>query len=195
MGTYVYTLKKASRNIIDNGQRVPVQHFSYAYKESYSFWPNAQYERVTSLMHSHAENAFDEYNGGYIVLEDVKDESGKRSDLDGVEVYKNLTKSDWIDCQDMPAEYVGYLVKKGRSYELVKCVSEYEDDRAHVKVEYHRGVSLSTQNVEEREYYIYYFTNKQTGETTRDGVGKDRDAVNYVKKSNNPAKCIFGMVI
>jgi len=185
MGIYVYTLKKASRNIVDNGKTVKANNFSYAYRLS------SKYDRMISSINSHAERAFESYSGGYIITADVRDEHGKCPSLNHRPVYKNLRSDSWTDTGEFPAEYVGYLVKKGRQYVLNHGVSEYEDDRAHVKAE-HR----IEYDYDHREFFVYYFTNKQTGVVTKEYIGKDLKEVEYVKKSaTNHAHAIFDIVI
>ena len=122
MGTYVYTFRKASRNIIVDGQKDLVQHLAYAYKHMSPLGRGRPtYLRYITSMKSHAERSFGDYDGGYIVIYDVKVD-GKRTDLDGVEVYRGLTRFTWIDSNDHGMELVGKLKRIGRSYHLIKNV-------------------------------------------------------------------------
>ena len=119
MGTYVYTFRKATRNILVDGVTATVQHLAYAYKPNYSFSTGARYERFVATMESHAQRSFEDYDGGYIIIADVK-ENGKRPDINGYVVYKGLKRSLWYDSNDHGMEEVGYLKKVGRSYHLIK---------------------------------------------------------------------------
>ena len=197
MGSYNYTFKKASRNITDEGVKTIVQHLSYAYKLSNAWFPEARYVTYCALRDSQAERSFEDYDGGYIVIADVKDEDGKISNLEGQKVYKNLQKSYWIDCNELEMEYVGYLVKKGRSYELVHAVEQYEDDRAKVVAELHVKSDYDPQ------YVRYHFTNKETGETSLKYMEPKQSEYALMmtkvyspnKDKKNLAEIVFGMVI
>ena len=189
MGSYNYTFKKASRNITDEGVKTIVQHLSYAYKLSNAWFPEARYVTYCALRDSQAERSFEDYDGGYIVIADVKDEDGKISNLEGQKVYKNLQKSYWIDNDDHGMEYVGYLVKKGRSYELVHAVTNYEDASTKIVAELHLKDAYDNP-----KYIRYHFTNKQTGETISHKINK-KSSFESVTKHSNIAKEIFGMVI
>lgn len=192
MGIYNYTFKKASRNITDEGVKTIVQHLSYAYKSScaWSAWGNNNYQNYCNLRDSQAERSFVSYDGGYIVVHDVKDDNGKLSNLDKLKVYKNLKKSYWLDCDNIEeiAEYVGYLVKKGRSYELVHAVTNYEDASNKVVAELH------VKDADNSKYVRYHFTDKQTGKTISHYIHK-KVSLESVTKHNNIAKAIFGMVV
>ena len=119
MGTYVYSLKKASRKIKTKNGVAKVQHFSYAYKEYFGFWPCKDHNLMVGRVAAQAQKAFSEYDGGYIVRVDVKDRNGKLNDLDGASVFKNLKHPVmYDDIMDKRMEYVGILHKEGRSYVL-----------------------------------------------------------------------------
>lgn len=194
MGTYYYTLRKATRNVKDNGQTVPVRHLTYAYKPSYSYHPSAGYDRMVGRVDYQAQNAMDSYDNGYVMIGDVKDDNGKSPDLSGRRVYKNLRQSYWYDNDDVPADYVGFILKKGRSYVLVHGAYDYEDDRASVKAEYHIGYRID-QIDRSRDYITYTFTNKNTGEVTNGSVGRDPKEMSYVKSYDNIAEGIFSTII
>jgi hypothetical protein len=182
MGTYAYTFRKASRNIIDNGEKSKVQHLAFSYKPYYSWEPPAFYNRFVAVAESHAERSFKDYDGGYIVMRDVKDDTGKVSDLHNANVYKNLQTPIWYDHSEIPAEYVGYLVKEGRSYKLIHTVDLYEDDRAKVVSEVYSNGSLR-----------YHFTNKITGKTNIQYMNEEE--VKYATSNGEVARTVFSMVI
>ncbi len=193
MGTYKYTFKKASRNITDEGVKTKVQHLSYAYKPncSWSAWGDNGYQNYCNLRDSQAERSYESYDGGYIVIHDVKDDDGKLSNLNTLKVYKNLKKSYWYDSDNIEdiAEYVGYLVKKGRSYELVHAVTEYEDDRAKVVAELH-----VKDRFDNPKYIRYHLTNKETGKTTSDYI-EPKVAQKALEGSGNLAHKVYKLVI
>jgi hypothetical protein len=131
MGAYVYTLRKASRNIISKNGKSKVQHFAYAFKPS-SMWGNS---RVESSMIARANKAYESYKrSDLVVIKDVKDDNGKASDLDYQPVFNNLPKGALYD-NDMHSKMnaVGYLRKQGKQYELVESQSIFENDEIKLK--------------------------------------------------------------
>ncbi len=192
MGIYNYNFKKASRNITDEGVKTKVQHLSYAYKANcaWSAWGESGYHNYCNLRDSQAERSFASYDGGYIVVHDVKDDNGKLSNLDTLKVYKNLQKSYWLDCDNIEeiAEYVGYLVKKGRSYELVHAVTTHENDRTKVVAELH------VKDVYDNPKYIrYHLTNKETDKTTSHYL-EPKVSEKVLEGSSNLAHEVYNLV-
>jgi hypothetical protein len=121
MGTYVYSLKKQKRKIkLSEHVDSHVQHFSYAYKESFAWEPSRAYKMMVGRVDSQSQKAYEEYNeNDLIVICDYKDEDGKITDLDGKKVYRKLASNTLYDSTMHDyMEYVGILKKEGKSYVL-----------------------------------------------------------------------------
>jgi hypothetical protein len=169
MGTYIYGLKKASRNIRTvDGDLAKVQHYSYMYKQSFSMFPSNQYTRITGLKETRAQHAFEDYNNAYVVRCDEKDDdTGKATDLDYQYVYNNVQKASTDDYDFSEVmDYVGYLKKSGRSYVLHEAVTTYErEGYARVTAYYYPRWSKDDSGYIHR--LCYKFTNLQTGEVSK----------------------------
>jgi hypothetical protein len=130
MGSYIYTLRKASRNIITKKGKSKVYHFSYAFKPS-SMWGN---NRAEASLIRRGKKAFEDYDkNDFIVIKDVKDDNGRAVDLDYEPVYNNLSSGTLYD-NDMHSKMtaVGYLLKKGKQYELIESQSTFENDKIKI---------------------------------------------------------------
>ena len=178
MGIYIYTLRKASKPIIDNdGNKSKVNFLSYAYKLYNSWTPIPAYDRMTAKYHALADKAYNDYDGGYVVIVDAKTD-GKATNLDGHNVYSNLYKSDWTDCDDIPMDYVGYLKKVGKSYHLVKAVHKYHTDTDVIKAEIHNH--HIDKNV---KYLAYVVIDNATGKKAKTFLSPD-DSAKYLNADN-----------
>lgn len=111
MGTYVYGIGKASKNVI--GLDAPVHKINYIYKPGYNGWQTpVGINRVLSRY----ENAL--YRGDLIVYD--WSVGSIVFNIDGCYPYKSNTISD-----QMPWKEVGFLVKRGRSWAIAP-MSEYK---------------------------------------------------------------------
>jgi len=123
MGTYVYSLRAPKRKIkLSNNTESTVQHFAYAYKEFMGWEASRGYKMMEGRVIAQAEKAYAnyDYENGYIVLCDHKDDDGKLTNLDGKKVYKNLEASILFDTtMDKYMKEVGVLKREGKKYVLL----------------------------------------------------------------------------
>ena len=126
MGAYVYTMRKRARKV--NG--VAVRFFSYAYKPSYAFTTRDMLERSIRRYEAAAEAAFEDYDGGPVMLADHD------KDLNGAPVYRNVRSAIWNDMSPFPGQVIGFIKQEGRKLTLVpeyRWRAQQPNDRTFVE--------------------------------------------------------------
>lgn len=106
MGVYVYTMRKKTAPIYIDGVRNEANFFSYAYKVSWAFSPGRSYSRLVGSSHRRADEAFEAYTGGYVLVGD--------SDDNEFTVYTAVTRGHWTDTGDFPGTVVGFARRDGK---------------------------------------------------------------------------------
>jgi hypothetical protein len=104
MGTYIYTIRKSTKNIDVDGTFVPVREMLYAYNDIPSF--SRHTPGWVEAMHTRAERIFDEA-GPCLAY------------VDGC-VYV-VTRDSWIDSYDVPGILIGRVERIGNR---LHCVAQ-----------------------------------------------------------------------
>lgn len=124
MGTYIYTMRKATRKLIlPDGRKVDARFYSYAYKPYWSLASEpADHRRLVASMERRAGDAFDDYDNGYVIVGD------QGESIDGAYVYRSVQQSTWADCNEFPGEAVGIIKQVGQRAFLFKTTEWYRYD-------------------------------------------------------------------
>ncbi len=96
MGIYLYTLLNKKRQATLNGQKIELFNFDFRMK----LWFHWSEKNLHEVLKDNADERFLRLNPDYVVLGGFQD---------GMDVFKNVKRGFWVDCDKFPGEHVGKL--------------------------------------------------------------------------------------
>lgn len=120
MGVYQYTLRKATKTVDSPEGKVAVGQFAYAYK--HSFWGSTapDYKRLVARASSFAEKAFEANKNLKLAISGEWEWVEKYGFTEVYDMSNGMMSEYTEELCHKTYPIVGYIVKAGRSYKMVK---------------------------------------------------------------------------